>query len=250
MAAHPEAPRGPDPIAADVVDAFVRGNREYGAPRIKRALERRGVVASRRRISRIMRENGLTSGYTRRKYRPSPSKVNESALPNLLERRFDGWAPRTHVVSDLTYVRVGRRWNYVCLLVDLYNREIVGHSCGPRKDAELVMAAFATLRFPISDIGVFHTDRGSEFDNMAIDGLLEAFGIERSPSRKGCPYDNAVIESTNRLLKTGIVYGRAFATTEELRRELNAWVWFYNNERIHTTLGMSPVEFREAGLSL
>ena len=59
-----------------------------------------------------------------------------------------------------------------------------------------------------------------------------------------------MIESTSRLLKTGIVYGRAFATTEELRRELNARVWFYNNERIRTTLGMSPVEFREAGLSL
>ncbi len=97
---------------------------------------------------------------------------------------------------------------------------------------------------------MLHPNRGSEFANARIDEMLEVFGIERSLSRKGCPYDNAAIESTNRLLKTSIVYGRAYATTEDLRREVNQWVRFYNNERIHTTLGMSPVEFREAGLSL
>lgn len=250
MAAHPERPKGPDPLAADVVAAFERNNREYGAPRLKMRLAARGIVASRRRISRIMRENGLVSRYARAKYRPHAAKPNEAGLPNLLERRFDGWAPRTHLVSDLTYVRVGRKWCYVCLIVDLRNREIVGHSCGERRDARLVMAAFATLPFPISDVEVFHTDRGSEFDNAAIDEMLEVFGVERSLSKKGCPYDNAVIESTNRLLKTGIVYGRSYSGVEELRGALNWWVWFYNNERIHTTLGMSPVGFRKAGLSL
>lgn len=251
MAANPERPKDPDPISGDVVAAFERHNREYGAGRLKKRLAARGIVASRRRISRIMRENGLVSRYNAKaNRRPRGGKPNEDDLPNLLERRFDGWPPRTHLVSDLTYVRTGRRWSYVCLIVDLYNREIVGHSCGERRDADLVMAAFATLTFPISDVEVFHTDRGGEFANAQIDEMLEVFGIERSLSKKGCPYDNAVIESTNRLLKTGIVYGRAYETTEDLRREVNWWVRFYNNERIHTTLGMSPVEFREAGLSL
>ena len=112
-------------------------------------------------------------------------------------------------------------------------------------------AAFATLGFPLTDIGVLHTDRGSEFANSGIDGLLEAFGIRRSLSRKGNPYDNAVIESTNRILKKEFVYQRAFASLDQLRRELNSYVRWYNEERIHSTLGyMSPVEFREAGLSL
>lgn len=147
--------------------------------------------------------------------------------------------------------RVGASWNYVCLLVDLYNREIVGHSAGPRKDARLVKSAFATLSFPISDIEVFHTDRGSEFDNAEIDLMLEAFGIERSLSAKGCPYDNAVDESTNRILKAELVHRETFGTTRELRAKLSDYVHWYNNFRIHSTLGyMSPVEFREAGLSL
>ena len=66
--------------------------------------------------------------------------------------------PRAHIVSDLTYVRVGAGWNYVCLFIDLHNREIVGHAAGARKDARLVKSAFATLDFPLGDIEVFHTD--------------------------------------------------------------------------------------------
>ena len=97
-------------------------------------------------------------------------------------------------------------WAYVCLLVDLVNRGIAGHSAGRTRDAGLVLAAFATLDFPLTDVQVFHTDRGSEFDNTRIDELLDVFDIKRSLSRKGNPYDNAVVESTNRLLKKELAY--------------------------------------------
>lgn len=81
--------------------------------------------------------------------------------------------------------------------------------------------------------------------------MLEVFGIERSLSGKGCPYDNAVIESANNSLKRGLVHRESFPDTEHLRQRVNEWVWFYNNTRIRSTLDyMSPVEFREAGLSL
>lgn len=164
---------------------------------------------------------------------------------------FDGHAPRTHVAADLTYVRAGGSWCYVCLLVDLYNREIVGCSCGRRKDARLVKAAFSNVAFPLTDIEVFHSDRGSEFCNGDVDALLSAFGIERSVSRPGNPYDNAVVESTNRVLKRELVRGRAFPSEDRLRTELFDWVNWYNNCRLHSTLGyMTPAGFREAGLIL
>ena len=168
-----------------------------------------------------------------------PGAANEANVPNVVARGFGGRAPRTHICSDLAYARVGASRNYVCLLVDLYNREVVGHSAGPWKDARLVRSAFATLSFPISDIEVFHMDRGSEFDNAEIDLVLKAFGIERLLSAKGCPYDNAVDESTNGMLKAELVHREAFGTTRELRAKLSDYVHWYNNFRIQSAPGCS-----------
>lgn len=241
----------PDALEEDVVAAYEASRGRYGARRIKAALARDGKVASRRRIGRIMRANGLASAYSKKGFKPPASKVNEAKVPNVVDREFDGRAMRECVVSDLTYVRVGSKWCYVCLLIDLYNREIVGHSAGERKDAALVVSAFSTLGFPISDISTFHTDRGGEFDNAKIDGLLAAFGVKRSLSAKGCPYDNAVDESTNKTLKVEFVYRESFETLRELQVKLSDYVHWYNNIRLHSRLGyMSPVEFRKAGLVL
>lgn len=94
---------------------------------------------------------------------------------------------------------------------------------------------------------MFHTDRGGEFDNTRIDEPLDVFGIKRSLSRKGDPYDNAVVESTNRLLKKELVYRNSYATIEQLRHDLNDYVWWSDNRRLHSTLGYrSPKEFTES----
>ena len=139
----------------------------------------------------------------------------------------------------------------MCLLADLANRGIAGHSVGQARDASLVLGAFATLDFPLTDVQVFHTDRGSEFDNTRIDELLDVFGIKRSLSRKGNPYDNAVVESTNRLLKKELVYRNSYATIEQPGRDPDDYVWQSDNQRLHSTPGYrSPKEFTEQGLVL
>ena len=104
-----------------------------------------------------MREQGMTSAYARGRSEPHRTRADEAGLANLLDREFDGYAPHTHLASDLTYVRVGGDWAYVCLLVDLANRGIVGHSAGRTRDAGLMLSAFATLDFPLTDVQVFHT---------------------------------------------------------------------------------------------
>ncbi|MFQ6294600.1 IS3 family transposase [Bifidobacterium adolescentis] len=250
MIEHPEAERV-DPIAGDVHAIWRDSHERYGARKIKAALERRGVTASRRRIVNIMKRRGMTSAYARRTFKPHKTRVNEARLANILDREFDGYEPRTHLASDLTYVRVGGKWAYVCLLIDLANRSIAGHSADTSRTADLVMAAFATLDFPLTEVEVFHTDRGSEFDNAKIDELLDVFDIRRSLSRKGNPYDNAVVESTNRLLKKGLIYRNHYTSLEQLRSDLNDYVWWFNNQRLHSTLGYrSPKEFTEQGLVL
>ena len=135
----------PDPAAEEVATTFEESRGRYGARKIKASLARRGIVLSRRRIVRIMKGKGLISAYADAKFKPSRSSAEDADAPNIVNREFDECPPRTHVVSDLTYVRVGARWCYVCLLIDLYNREIVGHAAGERKDAGLVKSAFATL---------------------------------------------------------------------------------------------------------
>lgn len=250
MTGHPGTERA-DPIAGDVRAVRRDGRERHGARKIKAVLERKGVTASRRRIGDIMREQGMTGAYARGRSEPHRTRADEAGLANLLDRGSDGYAPHTHPAGDLTYVRVGDGWAYVCLLVDLADRGIVGHSAGRTRDASLVLGAFATLDFPPADVQVFHTDRGSEFGNTRIDELPDVFGIKRSLSRKGNPYDNAVAESTNRLLKKELVYRNSYATIEQLRHDLNDYVWWSDNRRLHSTLGYrSPKEFAEQGLVL
>ncbi|MGG6789504.1 UNVERIFIED_CONTAM: transposase family protein, partial [Streptococcus canis] len=81
------------------------------------------------------------------------------------------------LVSDLTYVRVGNGWAYVCLIIDLFNREIIGLSVGWHKTAELVKQAIQSIPYALTKVKIFHSDRGKEFDNTLIDDMLEAFGI-------------------------------------------------------------------------
>lgn len=248
-----DPPRGPapDPLAADVVRLHAANRGEHGARKMKRALAREGKTASRRRVARIMKENGPSSAYSIRKFKPHAGKADPSGAPSVVARDFSGRAPRTHICSDLTHARVGGRWNYVCLLVDLPNREAVGHSRGPRKDAKLVMGAFSTVAFPLTGIEVFHTGRGSELDSMSIDAVSAAFGIGRSLPGRGNPYGNAVVESTDHILKREPVCRTAFADTGDLRVKLNDYVHWHNRIRMHSTLGyMSPVEFREKSLKI
>ena len=194
-----------------------------------------------------MRENGLSSSYSGRAPKGGARPAQPPSAENVLARAFDGHAPRTHVASDLTYVRAGGSWCYVCLLAGLYNREIVGCSCGRRKDARLVKAAFSNVPFPLTEIEVFHSDRGPEFCNGEVGAMLDAFGIRRSVSRPGNPYDNAVVESTNRILKRELAHGRAFASEEQLRTELFDWVNWYKQLQAALDAGLHDARRVQGG---
>ena len=142
-----------------VIEIFYSNRKTYGTRRIKVELAKRGLVVSRRRIGRIMRENGLVSVYTKVTFKPAKAKPNESEQANLVNRQFSDQPPMKVVVSDLTYVRVAGRWNYICILLDLFNREIIGFAAGAAKDANLVKDAFYSVKTNLQNIEIFHTDR-------------------------------------------------------------------------------------------
>ncbi|MHC1750388.1 MAG: IS3 family transposase [Cellulosilyticaceae bacterium] len=229
----------------DIVEIFHQSRRNYGTRKIKVELAKKNKNVSRRRIGRIMKQKGLVSTYAIAQFKPHVAKCNEDAVQNVVNREFSNHAQYNVVVSDLTYVRVGLSWHYICVLIDLFNREIIGYSAGRNKDAELVMKAFRSVGANLSNINIFHTGRGNEFKNLLINNLLDTFSIKRSLSMKGCPYDNAVAEATFKIIKTEFVRNQQFDSLEELQYELADYVNWFNNHRIHSSLGYAtPSAFR------
>ncbi len=238
-----------DNVTEAIVDIFHKNRKAYGTRKIKVKLQDRGFVVSRRRMGRIMKEQGLVSTYTVAQYRPHKTACNEAMTENVLNREFEQEEVKRFVVSDLTYVKVKNRWHYICVLVDLFNREIIGHSAGPNKDAALISRAFATVQGDLCQLQWFHTDRGSEFKSQKMDELLKTFEIGRSLSMKGCLYDNAVAEATYKIMKTEFVNQMNFQSLRHLELELYDYVNWFNKYRIHGTLGyMTPVQYRQEAL--
>ena len=209
-----------DPVSeADLEDKiiyiFLESRSGYGARKIKKCLEKDGIILSRRRIRRIIKRLNLVSVYQKAAFKPHYKGKNEAPIPNRLDRQFDQERPLEVLVTDLTYVRVDRRWAYVCLIIDLSNREIIGLSVGWHNTAELVKQAIQSIPYALTKVKLFHSDRGKEFDNQLIDEMLEAFGITRSLSQAGCPYDNAVAESTYRSLKLEFINQETFQSLKD-----------------------------------
>jgi transposase InsO family protein len=229
-----------------VIREFYRSRENYGTRKLKIVLGRQGIVASRRRIGKIMKRYGLASKYTLRQKKRTKSAVNEDIVANKVNREFDNRKKYEVVVSDLTYVKIAGKWCYLCLLLDLCGRKILGSAVGSKKDAKLVETAFYSVQSDLRQLKLFHTDRGSEFKNMAIEQILEAFGIERSLSAKGSPIDNAVAESMYNVVKTEFIFGREFADIADFKLHWFDYVNWYNNIRIHGSLGyLTPQEWHD-----
>ena len=246
-----EAKQKPDEpgLSYEIAEIFSASRNNYGTRKIKKELMKKGRQVSRRRIGRIMKQEGLVSNYTTAQFKPQKDTCNESKIKNVVNRQFQNREYRDVVISDLTYVRVGTHWNYICVLVDLFNREIIGYSAGKHKTAGLVKEAFQSVEGSLEDIRLFHTDRGNEFKNQAIEELLETFHIERSLSHKGCPYDNAVAEATFKTIKTEFVWNETFSSLEELKLKLWDYIHWYNHHRIHSSLGyQTPIQYKENNL--
>ena len=232
-----------------VIQIFNASRKNYGTRKIRMELRKHEIHTSRRKIARIMAKHVLVSSYTTKQYKVTRSECNNDSDQNIVNRKFNDRAPLEVIVSDLTYVNVAGRWNYICLLLDLHGRKIVGHAAGKNKDAELIYKAFTTVQIGFNNFKIFHTDRGKEFKNKRIDELLDTFGIKRSLSAKGTPYDNAVAEATFKIIKTEFAFNKRFNSLEELERELFDYVNWYNNFRIHASLGyLTPNEYRQVSI--
>ncbi|UZQ30503.1 MAG: IS3 family transposase [Spiroplasma phoeniceum] len=192
-----------------------------------------------------MRKYNLISNYTKIKYKHSNTSNVTYKYNNLLNQEFNNYKLHEVVVSDLTYVFINNKWYYVCFLIDLFNREIISYDVSLHKNAKLVKNTFNKLNFTLNDIKIFHTDQGSEFNNNLIYNFLTKNNIQKSYSKPGCPYDNAVAESTYKIFKTEFIKNNKFKNIEQFKLKLFDYINWYNNIRIHSKLNyLTPVQYR------
>jgi transposase InsO family protein len=225
----------------------------YGSPRIVRERRARDFSASKERGERLMRDNGIHARHKRRHKMTTDSKHGLPVSENLLARNFTLTAPNQVGTSDMTYLWTDEGWLYLAIVLDLFNREIVGWSLKPRMTTDIVTDALTMAWFrkrPASGL-LHHSDRGSQYASHAFQDKLKAYGMICSMSRKGNCWDNAPTESGFNSFKNERVHGVRYTTHTEISAVAFEYIEvFYNRKRQHSTLGYkSPMQFLTVWLS-
>jgi putative transposase len=225
----------------------------YGSPRMVRELRARGFSASKARVERLMRENGIRARHKRRYKATTDSKHGLAVADNLLDRNFTPSAPNEVWTSDITYLWTDEGWLYLAIVLDLFNREVVGWSIKPRMTADIVTDALTMAWFrrkPAPGV-LHHSDRGSQYASRVFQDKLTEYGMRCSMSRKGNCWDNAPTESWFNSFKNERVHGTRYATRRQATADAFEYIEvFYNRKRRHSTLGYkSPTQFMDDWIS-
>ena len=182
------------------------------------------------------------------------SNHNEPIAPNLLNRNFTAKAPNKVWVSDITYLKVGRKWHYLTVFMDLYSRIIVGWNLSHSLDRHSTIHAFtkALMRRRPGKGLLVHSDQGVQYASGDFRCLLRRNEYVQSMSRKGDCWDNAVAESFFHTLKTQLIYHVKFRNKQEAERSLFHYIEvYYNRRRRHSSVGyLSPADFEEKDFKL
>jgi putative transposase len=247
-----DRPASPKKIAdaqllLEIKAALVRGRGAYGSPRAHLDLRAHGVRVSKKRIERLMRENGLEARQKRRFVCTTDSRHDHPIAPNVLNRNFEVQAANRAWVGDVTYIPTSEGWLYLAVLLDLFSRRVVGWATSATNDRELALSALdqaLRARRPRPGL-VHHTDRGSPYASDDYRRALDAHAIIASMSRTGDCYDNAVAESFFATLKAEHVDHEDFATRAIGTASIADYIeQFYNCARRHSHVGyVSPIEF-------
>lgn len=231
----------------------------YGSPRIHADLRENGETCSRKRVSKIMQQEGIAAKM-KRQFKVT-TKANPEAIPapNLLAQNFTAETPNQRWVADFTYVSTMEGWLYVATVLDLFSRRIVGLSMSDRMTTNLVTSALEQAllhRKPPTNL-IHHSDRGSQYTSINFRETLKKYNITASMSGTGNCYDNAAMESFYHTLKTEHIYFELYKTRQEAKQSIFEYVEvFYNRRRRHSTLGYcAPMIFenkwqRELDVSL
>jgi len=245
----PKRSREDQALKADIREIHEGSRKNYGERRIKDDLADQGKTISRKRIGRLMKEEGLVCK-TKRKFKATTnSSHNKPVADNLLKRDFHQEQPDRAYVGDITYIPTREGWLYLSVFIDLCSRAVVGWSMSSRMTAALVTDSLQMAmwkRGPEAGLLV-HSDRGSQYVSDRYQKLLGENQFICSMSRKGNCWDNAVAESFFHTLKTELIHHEDFQTREEAQQTIFEYIEvFYNRQRKHSTNGyLAPFRYEQ-----
>lgn len=207
------------------------------------------MYINRKRVARLMREMRLWPKGTRYRYKNYNKKSNAVERPNLLNQVFQADTKNKIWVGDITYIPTKKGTLYLAVFLDIYSRKVVGWSMGKKMKDTLVIDALIQAygkEHPAAGL-IVHTDQGSQFTGGNFRDLLIKYGVIHSNSRKGNPYDNAVMESFYRTIKRELIQDAKYETPEQAQQEIFKYIeLYYNTKRIHSSLGyISPAQFEK-----
>jgi putative transposase len=222
----------------------------YGYRRVTAQLRREGITVNHKKVLRLMRESDLLCHVKRRWTRTTDSSHGLPVYPNLVKgRKVTGinqvW------LADITYIRIQRGFVYLAAILDACSRKVIGYAISDRLDTDLVMDA---LRMAIDSRGpgegvIHHSDQGVQYASRNYTDELKEHGFQISMSRKGNPYDNAMIESFFKTLKHEEVYLYEYNTIDDVNARVSHFIeQVYNVKRLHSAIGLMPPEEYEESL--
>ncbi len=217
-----------------------------GAPRMHEVLGYEGETASRNRVARLMAGDGLFGIPQKRRWRHKPSGVRPMHVRNHLERDFGALEPNTKWVIDITYIRTGEGWLYLCAVMDLFSGKIIGWSMAPMQDRHLVLKAvmMACWQRPDRSPVILHSDRGTQFTSADYQQFLKDHHVLSSMSAVGHCGDNAAMEGFFGKLKRERVNRRRYLTLAEARADVFDYIERFHNQIIQRRLDAKDQAFR------
>jgi putative transposase len=232
--------------------AFAASRQRYGSPRIHRDLLEQNERVSRKRVIRLMRDEGLKARRRKRFRCTTMSNHREPIAANLLDRQFTADGPNQRWVGDTTEFVIGESSKlYLAAIIDLYSRFVVGWAVSAVNDRHLTLHALAMAvkrRCPEAGL-LHHSDRGCTYASADYQRMLDTHGITCSMSRRGNCYDNAVMEAFFSTVKSELAdrFDRGSDANQQLFDYIEV---FYNQRRRHSTIGyVSPAAFERQALA-
>ena len=240
-------------LTTEIKQIYEQSKRRYGSPRIAKELKMRGLKASEVLVAKLMRDNKIRSIIRKKYVVTTDSKHKYPVVENKLNRQFEVEKKNEVWVSDLTYVGTAEGWVYLTTVIDLWDRKVIGWALSHTMMAkETSVAAFkmALQNRPIktNQALIFHSDRGIQYACEEFTNEINNHkNIQRSMSRKGNCWDNAVAESFFKSLKTELIYHQKYHTKKQAELSIFEYIeTFYNTNRRHQHLNnLTLLEFQQ-----